>query len=35
MKNNYIDVITSILKIRFFLLLAGYNMTTKVRNLLD
>ena len=30
----YIDVITNILKIHFFLLFTGYNSTTKVRNLL-
>ena len=28
----YIDVITYILKIHFFLLFVGYNRTTKVRN---
>ena len=30
----YIDVIIYILKIHFFLLFAGYDRTTKVRNLL-
>ena len=33
-KTIYIDVITNILKIHFFLLFTGYNSTTKVRNLL-
>ena len=31
MKNNYINVITYILKIHFFSLFVGYDRTTKVR----